>query len=200
MGMVLSGCQSGFCCLCGGCQFCDFIQGLTQVIQQVFRVFQAGGEADEAIGDACGSSFVGRDGFVGHGSGMGDEALDPAEALCQFKEAGGGHEGVGGGFRIILQAEGDDASESFGLLCGDGMAGMGGQAGVVYFIYCGMLFQEGRQGAGAGAMLADTQVQCFDASDQEPAVEGGQDGSAGVLIEFDLVSQFFFFCHDEAGD
>jgi len=49
-------------------------------------------------------------------------------------------------------------------------------------------------------VLPDAKVQGFNTPDDEPAVEGAQNGAAGILDEFYLITQFFCFGNHDTGN
>src|SRR5437868_2590075 len=78
------------------------------------------------------------------------------------------------------------------------MVGMIFQSGIIYFIYSRMLLQKFSYFLCAATVLLYTQVQGFNSADHQPAIEGGQNGATGVLIELQFITQLFFFGNYQA--
>src|SRR4051812_16261190 len=71
-------------------------EGLGEVVDEVGRVLEAYGEADDAVGDAEAGALLGADAHVGCGRRMGGEGLGVAQVVGDGDEAEGVH-GLEGG-------------------------------------------------------------------------------------------------------
>ena len=118
----------------------DLGEGVVEVGDEVFDVFDADGEADQPVGDADLLANVGGNGGVSHRRGMRDEGLDAAEAF-----------GEGAKFHVIEQVAGrieaadverEHGAEAALLFFGDGVLRMRREAGIDDALHFGMGFEE----------------------------------------------------------
>lgn len=118
----------------------DLGEGVVEVGDEVFDVFDADGEADQPVGDADLFANVGGNGSVSHRRGMGDEGLDAAEALGQRAKL---HvvEQAAGRFHAA-HVEGEHGAEAALLFFGDGVLRMRREAGIDDALDFGMGFEK----------------------------------------------------------
>ncbi len=161
-----------------------FFQRLEHISAEILRVLDAAADADQIVPHARLLALRAGDPRVRHAARDFDQTLDPAEALGQGEDLRGLAEALGrGGPALDAEREHAAAHAVAVLLDRDRPLRVRRQAGVVD----GQDVRRGGQRLGHDGRVArrfpGAQVQRFQATVREPAVEGGRHGADGVLEE-----------------
>jgi hypothetical protein len=144
---------------------------LSEVVDEVFWMFQSDGDADGFFGDSrCCAGFGGH-GSVAHGGWEGDQAFDSTEGFGDVEEFGIHADAFGDG-SAVADVEGQHCSEAFLLLAGELMLGVGFEAGIVDAFDERVLFEEAGDAKSGGLLGIHAAAECFDAAEDEPGIEG----------------------------
>lgn len=168
-------------------------------MDQVLRGFQADRQADEVGGDADALLGLGGGPLVHGGTGVAHQRLDPAEADGVGEQLEVLQESTGDGL-IAPDFEGDHAAKVTHLALGGGVAGVGGEAGVVDRLDRRVLAEEGGHLQGVGAVLAHAELEGFEAAQGEPAAERVGGGPEALLIQAQLGAEGLVVGHDGSGE
>ena len=129
-----------------------------------------------------------------------DQRLGVAQRHSHCHQVQGVHQLHAGG-TAALDLEGQHTAEVAHLAAGDVMAGMVDQAGIVDLLHGGVVIQELCNGLGVGAVLLHTDLQRFQAAEDQEGGEGIHDRAGHVLqAEHAHLGAEFGGAHHEARD
>ena len=126
---------------------------------------------------------------MGHGGGMADQAFNATKALSHREPPEPFAQGIG----LLLcgvEADGDDGAATRHLLFGHRVLRVVMTMGVAHPVDAGMQCQQIGEGGGVGHLLFQSQRQRFDATGDQPAVEGGRLETQCFLGEHHLLVPF----------
>lgn len=155
-------------------------QSLLQVGDQVVRVLDADGQADEGVGQADLQAVLHRHAGVGHDGGGAGQGLHSAQGHRQAEHLELGQE-LAGGLQASLDEDGHHGTGAVGLGLSEGLLGVGGEAGVVDLVDHGVLLQELGDSLGVAYGSVHADVQGLETAQGEVAVEGRGHGASQVL-------------------
>lgn len=144
---------------------------LSEVVDEVFGMFEADGDADGFFGDSCCGAGFGGHGCVAHGGWEGDQAFDTAEGFGDVEEFGIHADAFGDG-SAIADVEGQHCTEACLLLAGELVLGVGFESGVIDAFDERVLFEEAGDAESGGLLGIHAAAECFDAAEDEPGIEG----------------------------
>src|SRR5947209_12881536 len=139
-------------------------------------VFEADGDADEAVAQAARAALVRRHVAAPHGRGVDDERLVPAEAGGVGGEPQAGDEALGV-FIIAAQLRREHPRKSRHLRARERVLRVAVESRIIDALDLRVLFEEARQRQRVRVVSPDAKAQCAQAAQDEPAVEGTQYGA-----------------------
>ena len=155
------------------------IEGLGQVVPQVFFVFQAYGEPEQGVGDALFFRFFRGQVRMGLGDGIGEQAFGASQAFRELDQLDLSQDGLGGFRRFHIER--NHPPEAAGLFLLDGIARVVRQAGVQHLFHQGLLFQPLGQVQGIFLMLFHPYRQGLQAPEHEPGIKDAEHGPCGLV-------------------
>jgi hypothetical protein len=159
--------------------------------KDVVAVFEADGDADEAVGDAYGCAFFGGEFRVGGAGRVGGDAAGITRGWRSGR-AFSGCRGSCGRPEAAFQLEADDAAAVVHLFFCDRVLGVAGKEGISEGGDGGMAFELLGDVEGVGGMSFHADVEGLEASAEDPGVEGGEGGPGAAAEEIDLFDEFLF--------
>lgn len=168
------------------------LQSLQHVGVQILRILNTTAHANKVVIDTSNLTLVLGDTSVGHASGNLTQTLNTTQTLGQSEDLSVLTEKVSS-LLATLDAEAKHTTTHAitVLLDGNGTLGVRVDSGVVDGDNVGGSFESLGDDGGVLGGLACAQVQGLETAVSEPAVEGGGDGSNGVLEEGQTLLQGF---------
>src|SRR6266851_6481434 len=164
----------------------DVEEGLVEVSEDVFDVFDADGHADKAIGDADALADFDGHGGMGHERGVRNKCLDSAKALRKRAEFHLIEEAASGVERS--EVEGEHGARTALLFASNVVLRVRGQARVMHLAHFRMGVEMASDGNAVGVVLEHADGQRFESARNQEAIHGSEAAARGTLDEVNFFS------------
>src|SRR6185369_4521800 len=176
----------------------DPVERVLEVGDEILDVLDADGDAYQSRRDAEAGAGLDGDGGVGHGLGMRDQRLDPAERFAEGAELHAVEELLG----VVVRAEleRDHGTEAAHLPARQIVLRVIGEAGVVELLHLCVMGEVVRHRLAVFLVPLHPHGERLDAAQHEPRIERREDRADGVLQEADLLRHLVAVRDHDAAD